>query len=332
MTGLERVLAAAQFQPVDRVPFAPLMGAHALALARVSHKQASRHARSQAHALLRAVELYRPDAVFTVMDLSAEPEALGAGVEMAQGQAPVIVRHLTRDQLETDEVERRILTGRVPVFVETVALLRQEFGDSLLVGALMCGPLTAASNAVGIESLSRMLRRERELLTHVLGRLANACLSLQRHYAAAGAHAVVLLEPVATTAILGPADLEALLLPHLQRVTRAARDEGLLSVLHVCGDCRASVPLLAEAGAQVLSLDSEVDLPEAGETVGGKAALMGNLDVKHLLPSASAGEVSRAARDLISRMGDGFVLSTGCELPASTPTANVAALVAAVTD
>lgn len=44
------------------------------------------------------------------------------------------------------------------------------------------------------------------------------------------------------------------------------------------------------------------------------------------------GHFLRAARDLKGPMGDGFLLSSGCELPASTLAEDVAALVAALRD
>jgi uroporphyrinogen decarboxylase len=329
MTGLERIRAALRFEPPDRVPVAPLLGAHAVALAGLSHDQASRDAALQADALLAAVEAYQPDAVFTLMDLSVEPEALGAVAEARPGQPSVIVRHLTPDQLETDALEQRILTARVPVFIETVSRLRRALDDSLLIGALVSGPLTALSNAIGIADLSRMLRRDRDRLASLLARLTSAVIALQRRHLGAGAHAVVLLEPLATTSILSPRDLEALLLPELQRITTSARDAGLISILHVCGDCTPSLPHLARTGAHALSLDSVVDLPAARHLLGDRVALMGNLDVRGLLPTGSPEDVRRAASHLASTMGQGFILSTGCELPPDTPKMNLMAVMGA---
>ena len=331
MTGLERIRRSVRFQPTDRVPVAPLLGAHAVALAGIPHERACQDAAAQAEALLQAVQTYRPDAIFTLMDLSAEPEALGAQAEMRPGHPPVITRHLDPHQLRAGALEERILTARVSVFLDTVARLRETLGDSLLVGALVCGPLTAAANAVGIETLSRMLRRERDLVADLLTRLAAACIRLVRRHAEAGAHGVMLLEPVATSAILGPPDLEALLLPRLQEIARAARESGLLSMLHVCGDCRASLSLLADSGAHVLSLDAPVALPAARQIVCGKTALMGNLDVRHLLPHGTPEAVRRQTQSLVAQMGGagGFILSTGCEIPPETPSENVAHFMAA---
>jgi MtaA/CmuA family methyltransferase len=332
MTGLERIQRAVRFQPADRVPVAPLLGAHAIALAAVPHDRACQDARAQAEALLHAVETYHPDGVFTLMDLSAEPEALGAEVRISTDSPPVVIRYLSRQQIETRALEERILTARIPVFVETVARLREALGDSLLIGALISGPLTAASNAVSIQVLARMLRREREFVGDLLDRISCACSALLRSYAQAGAHAIVVLEPVATSAILGPKDLRSILLPRLRHIAQAAEHASLMSVLHICGDCRLSLPLLSMSGFDAVSLDAPVELPLAQQTVGTRVALMGNLDVRRLLPHGKPEEVREAATALIGQMErtNGFVLSTGCELPANTPAENVRQMVLSV--
>ncbi len=331
MTGLERVRRAIRFQPTDRVPVAPLLGAHAVALAGITYEAASADPAAQAHALLHAVELYRPDAVFTLMDLTAEPEALGAEVTASPNRRRIVTGHLPPEALLTDDLEKVILTARVPVFVETVRLLRAALGDTVMVGALVSGPLTAAANAVGIETIARMLRRQRETLADMLERLTRACMAVATRHIEARAHRVVVLEPCATSIILGPEDLRALLSTHLRTLAGHMRASNTISILHVCGDCRASLGVLAETKFDVLSLDAPVALSKAREVIGRSAALMGNLDVRQLLPRGEPASVYDATAALVADLGRarGFILSGGCELPADTPTCNVLRVVKA---
>jgi uroporphyrinogen decarboxylase len=330
MTGLERVRSAVRFQPTDRVPVAPLLGAHALALAGITYEVASADPSAQAHALLNAVELYRPDAVFTLMDLSVEPEALGAEVAVSAGRTRIVTRHLSPEALLTDDLERVILAARIPVFVDTVRRLRAALGDTVMVGALVSGPLTAAANAVGIETIARMLRRQRETLADMLERLTRACMAVASVHLEAGAHGIMVLEPCATSSILGPGDLRALLATHLRSLADHLRG-GAISILHVCGNCRASLRVLADTGFDALSLDAPVDLSQARGIVGPSAALMGNLDVRQLLPRGDSESVYHAAAALVAELGraGGFILSGGCELPPETPRENVRRLVEA---
>ena len=319
------------FRQTDRVPVAPLLGAHAVAIAGLPYDVAAADPAAQADALLNAVELYRPDAVFTLMDLSAEPEALGAQVAVSADRIPVVTRHVSPEALLAVPLEEVVLTARVPAFVETVRRLRSALGNTVMVGALISGPLTAAANAVGIEVLGRMMRRQRGTVGHILDRLTRACRALVRAQLEAGAHGVMVLEPCATSNMLGPRDLQTLLLPRLRAVSRQIRDADAVAMLHVCGDCQMSLPLLARSGFSVLSLDSPVDLLAARHTVGTRASLMGNLDVRLLLPRAPAQAVYDEAVAIIESIGGGtsFILSGGCELPPETASDNVRALVEA---
>ncbi|KPJ48981.1 MAG: hypothetical protein AMJ38_04180, partial [Dehalococcoidia bacterium DG_22] len=173
MTGLRRIRRAARFDPTDSVPVAPLLGAHAVRLARIPFDLACQQPDLQADALLHAVEAYHPDAIFTLMDLSAEPEALGAEIGFRPESLPVVSRHVPVERLLSEQLDEVVLTARVPVFTAVVSRLRGALGEEVMVGALVSGPLTAAANAVGIEVLARMLRRRPALVSAALERLAS---------------------------------------------------------------------------------------------------------------------------------------------------------------
>jgi uroporphyrinogen decarboxylase len=328
VTGLARMQRAIAFETTDRVPVAPLLGAHAVARSGLTAESAGADPIAQSHALLQAVARYQPDAIFTLMDLSAEPEALGAGVTSLAGQGRCVSHHLSPTALLTGALEAVVCSARVPVFIETIRRLRAALNDTVMVGGLVSGPLTAVANAVGIEKMARMLRRERDLLQELLERLSAACLAVARGQIEAGAHGVMLLEPCATSSLLAPDDCRLLLAPHLRDLAAEIRSRGAISFLHVCGDCRASLPSLASTGFDALSLDAPVDLARARQVLGRSTALMGNLDVRHLLPGGEPASAQEAAGALVAEMGHtgGFVLSGGCELPADTPEASVRAM------
>jgi uroporphyrinogen decarboxylase len=330
LTGLERIQRTIAAIETDRTPSAPLFGAYALTAAGVEAELAYRNATVQAQALLHTAQTQKSDAVFTLMDLSAEPEALGAGTAQQAGARPVVTQYIEPAALAAADLKQKILTARVPVFLETVRLLRRESGNELLVGALLSGPMTAACNTLGIATVARMLRKERELLVELLVEFSAACSILACAYAGAGAHAVMLLEPCATSMILSPDDFTALLAPRLVNIFAACRTARLLTFLHVCGNATVSVPALVATGAQVLSMDAPVDLRLARDCAHNRTVVMGNVDSRQLLPRGTPEAISASVCNLLLTMHTGgkFILSTGCEIPAETPAANVAALMA----
>lgn len=331
MTGLERIRRTITAQQTDRVPVAPLFGAYSLTFTGTSIEAAYSTARIQADALLKTVEAHRSDAVFTLMDLSAEPEALGAEVAVSDTARPVVTKYVDQSHLAETDLEEKIITARVPVYLDVIQHVRHCAGNDLLVGALISGPLTAACNTLGIAVVARMLRKDRNLLADMLARFTDACIKLSRAYISAGAHAIVLLEPCATPVILGPSDLEQFLIPQLRRWTELMCALHCISVLHVCGDASVSLSTLAASGVDVLSLDAAVDMGAARVITCNRTTVMGNIDVRHVLTRGTPDQVKQSVMNLLEEMRSGgkFILSTGCEVPVETPDENMVALIEA---
>ena len=88
---------------------------------------------------------------------------------------------------------------------------------------------------------------------------------------------------------------------------------------------------MAQTGADILEIDSAVDLAEAKAPTRGKVALMGNIDPTAILFSGTAesvrAESERCIRATAGRDG-GFILGSGCEGVMGTPPENLRAMVA----
>ena len=125
-----------------------------------------------------------------------------------------------------------------------------------------------------------------------------------------------------------------LALPTLRQQTRLAKEAGIPTMLHSCGNQRQ----LVEICANETDLDcinplepypgGDCDLAEVKQTFGRTLALMGNLSTT-LVTMGTASEVRTAAEQAIdaAKEGGGFILSTGDECGAETPDENIHALV-----
>ena len=89
--------------------------------------------------------------------------------------------------------------------------------------------------------------------------------------------------------------------------------------------------LMADTGAQILEVDSKVDLSEAKRQVGQCVCLMGNLDPVECLWRGTAEQVAQAAHAAIAAAGQdgGFILGSGCEVPVAAPVDNLRAMIQA---
>ncbi len=126
-------------------------------------------------------------------------------------------------------------------------------------------------------------------------------------------------------------------LPGLQEITAAAKQAGVLTMVHSCGKER----YLVEACAKETDLDcinpleippmGDCNLKEIKQLFGDRLSLMGNLHTTEVMLRGTPGSVKEAARQAIEDAAEngGFILSTGDQCGRDTPDANIAALLEA---
>jgi len=92
----------------------------------------------------------------------------------------------------------------------------------------------------------------------------------------------------------------------------------------------ALLPLMAEAGGQVIGVDWRVRLDDAWKTIGYDRAVQGNLDPLVLL--AGQDEIRRRAKEVLDQAGGrpGHIFNLGHGVVQQTPVENVIGLVEAV--
>ncbi len=140
-----------------------------------------------------------------------------------------------------------------------------------------------------------------------------------------------------TITIQGPKIARELSLPTLKRLTRMAKEAGVISLNHSCGHERAWVQMCYEE----TDLDcinpveappmGDCDLAELKRTFGHRLAFMGNLHTTEVMLRGTPQTVREASRTAIEAAGagGGFILSTGDQCGRDTPDENIRAMVEA---
>ena len=128
-----------------------------------------------------------------------------------------------------------------------------------------------------------------------MSRLARAVIVYLNAQIAAGAQAVQLFD--SWVGCLGPDDYRTYVLPHVQKVV-AGITPGVPVISFATGNPQL-LPLLAEGGASVISVDWRVRLDDAWQMIGHDRAIQGNLDPMALL--ADTAELRRRAPTFSSK-------------------------------
>ncbi len=121
--------------------------------------------------------------------------------------------------------------------------------------------------------------------------------------------------------------------PELQRVINVGKAADLWLAHHCCGSLRLIIPDLIEMGVNVLNPIQcncpGMDPLELKKEFGHDLAFMGGVDTVDLLPNGTVNEVRRSTARLLQRMtddGGGYILAASHTIPPETPDENIFAM------
>lgn len=120
-------------------------------------------------------------------------------------------------------------------------------------------------------------------------------------------------------------------LRYLQEIVTAIRELGMHSIHYFCGDPLGKWDALLASGADALALEESkkgfsIDIEEAIERVGGRMAVLGNLDAIGVLAQGSEAALRAEIIRQVSagrRNGSRFVMSIGSPVTPGTPVSRV---------
>lgn len=266
------------------------------------------------------------DAVIGPMDLSVEAEAFGAAVRFSDGEVPVVTGQLVGDE---EAVASLTVpppdTGRCATVAKAISGAKAA-GVRKKVYAGMIGPFSLAGRLADVNEMMFLLMDEPETVHALLEKATEFLVSYGTALKAAGADGLFVAEPLA--GVISPAALEEFSAPCVRRIVEALQTSDFPLFYHNCGNnvLKASDAIFAQ-GAAGYHFGNAVDIVEMLKLAPADVSVMGNIDPVSVLAQGSPESIRSATRDLMERCGafDNFVLSSGCDIPATTPWENIEA-------
>ncbi len=340
MKSRQRVLRAIYREPTDCVAVAPYIYDAAAQYARVPLKEFYTDSRVMADAQLALYDVLQQDVIAVGCDNYYIAEGFGCQLEHELDDLPTLTQPALRSLAQIDElaIPDPQRDGRMPVMLGAIRQLRKAVGEDVAIRSPGTGPFALASYFIGTQqwlyevalveagmagSNEKAIRRALELATAALIAFGKAC-------ADAGADILHCGDSLASCNVISPQTYRRFAMPYHQQVFQAWKEHGVpASLLHICGDSTRVLDAYADTGADVIELDHAVDLRIAKQTVGQRAALMGNVHTVTELLQGDVSVIRAAAQRCISRgsPGGGFVLGSGCIVPRHTPLANLQEMV-----
>jgi uroporphyrinogen decarboxylase len=256
------------------------------------------------------------------MDLSAEAEAFGCEIQMAENEVPTVTGRLVTS-LESAQTLPVPSPGaaRTEVYLDTVRLLTQ-LPDRPLVLAGCIGPFSLAGRLAGLSEICELSLTEPALVHLLVEKSAAFLTTYVQAFKSAGADGVLMAEPAA--GLLSPRGLSAFSSAYIKRIVEATEDSQFAVVLHNCAARLTHLSAVIDSGASIFHFGAPMDLVSALAKVPEDVVLCGNLDPISLFVQASPVELARATSLLLEATAAhrNFIISSGCDVPQAAPPAN----------
>jgi uroporphyrinogen decarboxylase len=328
-TSYELVSEAIHLREPSRIPIVPIIGLYSLNISRIAPSEILHDAHKQASSQLACQTHYGYDGVFNVMDLTVEAQVLGADVEFPYGAFPYLKTHPLKDPRKYEELPPlAVESTRLSVFIKSIELMASRIKGKLYLSSYVIGPFTLAGHLLGIDNLMELTLEDEAAASDI----AAYCVEIVEPYVEAqieaGTDNVVILEPSASSSLISPQFFRKYSYTNVKSLVSRIHSLGAGATLHICGKASRILEMMGETGADVLSIDSHVDISEAKQLLGGRVCLMGNVDTT-LLVDGTPSDVTKAVNACIAgaAKGGGYILSTSCDMPIEVPEANLGALV-----
>ncbi len=328
----ERLKATLSLQEVDRIPVAQPLQTGTVELMEScgafwpdAHRDADKMARLsyEAHAVVGFESVRVP------FDINVESEALGCVLDYTKGRGKGIdiqpsIKEISvpnKEDLGKVQVPDPRKSGRMPVVIEAVRLLRQKVGDEIPVIAAVVAPFMIAGQIRSVDLFMRDLVKDPGFAHDLLDKCYQTCLTYAQALVEAGADVITLIDATASPDLVSPKYFGDFAKAYSKKV---AVQLGVPTILHICGKTEAILDQMAEI-ANGVSVDSSVDMSEVKRVLGRRAAAAGNIDVNTTLLFGSKEEIEASVKTCIEKGTN--LLTTGCGIGPRTPTENLITMV-----
>jgi uroporphyrinogen decarboxylase len=330
MTPIERLAAYGKGEAVDRLPCVPIVGNSAARVIGARVGEFRGNGRLIAEAQIAAYRLFGYDIIRIFTDLYTQAEAMGAKVHYPADETAYLAAPAVADLCEISRL-RPADPYRDPNLrqhLEAMKIAVDAVGKEVAVtGAVTC-PFTNASFLIGAESLARLMLKE-PAMVH---RLCELSLETNLRYAEAIIDAGCtpsLTDAMSSSTVISPKQFREFSFPYLKRLIDYIHRRGKGVTLHICGKTAKIWELMADAGADCISIDNDADLTEAKRRVGDRVRIMGNVHPSAVMLQGTPAEVKSATIACLRQAHDnpkGYIVASGCSLPTETPFANIHAM------
>jgi len=300
--------------------------------AKLSFLEMCRRPEIAAEVTLQPLKRFDLDAAIIFSDILLPIQAIGVGLVFTKNDGPVI-RKPVRSRAQAMRIRCFSPEEELHYVFEAIRLVRKELDEKIPLIGFSGAPFTLASYLVegghsrNFEKTKGMMYGEPLAWHKMMEVLTNGLASYLRAQVKAGAQALQVFD--SWVGCLCPEDYRKFVFPHSKALMDKLKHLGS-PVVHFGTGTSELLPLMKEAGGDVIGVDWRIPLDEAWRKIGFSKAIQGNLDPVVLLGTQK--DIRKKVRSILKKAAgrSGHIFNLGHGIFPSTPIRNVEFLVDAV--
>jgi len=322
MQSLERIQNLIAGKPIDRVPnFDIFMMRAAHHIDAPLSKYYLDH-RVLCEANLAVLKEFDLDIVQAISDPYREAADTGLEVDFPEDFLPLNRKPLINDPEELRNIRfpAQSFGPRMTDRLEGVRAMREQVRDEVPVMGWVEGALAEAADLRGMTNIMKDLVQRPAWLKELLEKCVEVEIAFACAQIDAGAHIIGLGDAVAS--LVSPRMYREFALPYQQRIFAAIKAKGAIPRLHICGNTTHLLKDIAQSGAQIVDIDSMVDMQKAVEALDG-ICICGNLNPVSIFLQGTPQQVREGVLANAAVGYSKWISAGGCEIPDQTPAENL---------
>jgi uroporphyrinogen decarboxylase len=324
MNGLERTLRFIRNQPVDRVPFHPIIMRWAALQAAVPYNAFCRNHREKCRAMIACADDFDLDWVTVLSDPYAEASAFGLEIEYPENDLPKDTGgHLASLEaaaaLQPYRVEDH---ARLVNRVKEIETFKEQVGDRLFIVGWVEGALAEYADIRGVTPAAMDMMDDPDAVATAMDVIVESALPFITAQVNAGAHCIGIGDAFCSQ--IGPDLYRSLAFEQEKRMVDHIHSLGALAKLHICGNTSALLPNMIRTGADIIDVDHLVTtMADAAELLGSGQVFCGKSDPVADIQDGACEHITAVTRESHAQARGRNIVSAGCEITPGTSAANI---------
>ncbi len=329
MNGYERIKAALNNQPTDKIPIMLHNFWMAASEAKISMTTFRENPQAMADAFIRSVEKYNFDGILVDLDTVTLAGAVGVPVDFPDDEPARSAIGNIKELADVNFLKKVNIENYkyVQNWLEATRIIKSHFKDDIYIrGNCDQASFSLASMMRGSQEwMLDLLMGEPDQLTELLEYCTDITIQFIRLMAQTGCDMVSNGDSPAGPDMVSPDMYEKFALPYEKRIVDEAHKLNLPYALHICGNTETILELMIETGSDAFELDYKTDTQKSFDILHDKVCFIGNIDPSGVIAMGTPEQVEQKTVELLNifTKTNRFILNAGCAIPAGTPEENL---------